>query len=70
MNTYLEVVMAGRSDFGLEVGSVWEKSDETAKTLDSTVVYTNIEDPKPAAWNTYYGGDSVPADHAAWKVIS
>ena len=48
---------------------VYEKENTTAKTMDSVVVYTNIDDPTPASWNAYYAG-SIPDDHAPWKVVS
>ena len=54
-------------------GSVWEKSDDTAKTKDSVVVYTDIKAATPDAWNTYYraGETSAPlGTHAAWKVVT
>ena len=35
-------------------GSVWENENETAKTMDTVVVYTNKEDNKSVDYSTYY----------------
>ena len=51
-------------------GNVWEMSDDTNKTKDSVVVYTDIKAATPAAWNAYYGASAAPANHSAWKVVS
>ena len=43
------------------VASVWEMENETAKTEDSVVLYTNIEATRPAMYSDYYTV-SVPMD--------
>ncbi len=43
-------------------GSVYEKEDAATKTMDSVVVYTNIQDAANAKYNTYYAvGSDAPA---------